>query len=975
MRGIVRRTWYLIALGALAGPLTPALGQGQPQEHLVDIGGGMDDTLVGEGIHNAENPGPGDKYDQFFHTCSFRWFANHWTMTVPAFPGRDNLVTFRASLPRDMKLSFGQGYQATIEGLGVDGHEYPVVVPAEAIGHYETLTVSGVADPLFEVSGRDRRERAWAVDWVKVRPVAERPEGVPVAAASGPAQWPEEHFINIGAEGDDSALIGGFYQREGYNEASKSPFYRWCNFRWFGNDWAVTLPVYPGQNNEIVFRGQGSRMLRMSSPGVFEDIYLPPGLTGNEYRIVLPAERIGERPSIELRGSAMPPREVAPDARDKRELVITIDWFRVRPLANVPEDVMAMQQLPDTKEPDLPLPFRLRGTENRPLITDVPSYVMQARMMRNNVMTIGPMNGQHFTAFETRDGIPSPQMQPDFIPTQIAALHEWGIAAIGWLPFNVQDTRRAEDCQAARKYPDWTMKFIDWDERPPGDKVGMCVVSSPWRETHAGILTEAAALGLDGVFFDGFYLGGIPHPTAPGCVCRWCTEKFKRENGLDAPARVDWTDPTFKRWVRWRNYKLIETAIYFRDRMREANPDLQVTCNYNIWPFGRKDWDTAIPMWSQTGFGCSQHAYSADPQMEWVMLGFKSRVSHDLNPQHSDIWRSSRYTWNTDGSPQDQARQELNMRTFMLSGLSHGTTPWHGGHISPPDAGIRVHEAMRDRERFFSQDEVRHLGVALSQNTMDFWGHIPGTTNLVDYQDEILGAWLLLTEHHVPFRFVFDNQIEAGELGDYAALLLPNTACLSDEMARQLKAWVAGGGRLIVTGATGEFDGWGEPRARNALADIEGTARLEGGPALAWVRERDRAAEEALMAAVSAVPAPYQVQAPRSLCVAGSWAPGRSALWLHLLNVSAFYPLGDTGFRGQDQEPVYAGDAASDADLMPGGKIKRVNVAATDVVVTTRGLAIKRAYLAIAGTVIEPDAQGRLVIPEIDIHDVLVMEL
>ncbi|HUS81208.1 MAG TPA: hypothetical protein VM283_08065, partial [Armatimonadota bacterium] len=89
MRGIVRRTWYLIALGALAGPLTPALGQGQPQEHLVDIGGGMDDTLVGEGIHNAENPGPGDKYDQFFHTCSFRWFANHWTMTVPAFPGRD----------------------------------------------------------------------------------------------------------------------------------------------------------------------------------------------------------------------------------------------------------------------------------------------------------------------------------------------------------------------------------------------------------------------------------------------------------------------------------------------------------------------------------------------------------------------------------------------------------------------------------------------------------------------------------------------------------------------------------------------------------------------------------------------------------------------------------------------------------------------------------------------------------------------
>jgi hypothetical protein len=946
-----------------------------PDEHLVDIGEELDETIVGEGVHVRENPGPGEKYHQFFHTCSFRWFANRWTLTLPAFSGRDNLVTFRAKLERGMDLSFGPGFTARIETISEDGEEYSVLVPAEAIGQYETLHVAGSADPSFVSTDRDRRERAWAVDWVRVKPVDERPEGVPVATATGPVQWPEERFINIGTEGDEDAIIEGAYQREGYNPSSRSPFYRWCNFRWFGNEWAMSLPVYANRNNEVVFRGQSSRMLRMSVPGIIEDVYLPPRPANNEYRIVLTAGAMGDRETIELRGAAIPPVVLADDSRDKRELVITIDWFRVRPLEEADESIMALQQLPDTREPDLPLPFRLRGSEIRPLVTDVESYVLQARMMRNNVMTIGPMNGQHWTAFETKDGIPAQNMQPDFIPRQIAALHEWGIAAIGWLPFNVQDTRKVEDCQAARKYPDWTMKFIEWAEGPPGEKVGMCVVSSPWREVHAGILTEAAALGLDGVFFDGFYLGGVPHPIAPGCVCHWCQEKFKAETGLDTPARVDWTDPVFKRWVRWRNHKLIETALYFRDRMREANPDLQVTCNYNIWPFGRKDWDTAIPLWSQTGFGVSQHGYTSRLDMEWLMPGFKARVSHDLNPAHSDMWRSSRYTWNTDNSSEDHARQELNMRTFMLAALAHGTTPWHGGNINPPEAGIRIHEAVREREGFFSQDEVRHLGVVLSQNTHDFWGHIPETTNLLDYQDGILGGWLMLTENHVPFRFVFDNQIEAGELGDYAALLLPNMACVSDEMAARLAECAAAGGRIIATGATGEFDEWGDPRPANALREIESIVRLAGTPCLTWVRKRDDAAERAVIEAIAQSPAPWQVQAPRSLCVVGSWAPGRSAVWLHLLNASAFYPLGDTGFRGQESEPVYAGDVAGDADIMPGGKVKRVTVPATDIVVTAPGLDVASVRLGIAGTTIEPDADGRFVIPEIDVHDVLILEL
>ena len=43
----------------------------------------------------------------------------------------------------------------------------------------------------------------------------------------------------------------------------------------------------------------------------------------------------------------------------------------------------------------------------------------------------------------------------------------------------------------------------------------------------------------------------------------------------------------------------------FRDKMREANPKLLATFNYNSWPFGDKDWETAVPLWSTKSRGIS----------------------------------------------------------------------------------------------------------------------------------------------------------------------------------------------------------------------------------------------------------------------------------------------------------------------------------------------------------------------------------
>lgn len=944
-----------------------------PPSVTVDFGTGIAAPLLVSGVHQAEQPRPTAGH-AFFRERDFRWIANEAVFDIPVYANTGNLLTIEMKTTRAFTLTFDSRWQAVVRGVDDEGYAYRVYLPAELVGDRDRIRLQAVATPPFRASAesKDQRELAAAVDKLTCAPANSPPDGAAVAAKLPNAPAPEQvKRVNIGVAGDEAFLLSGFYQPEGFNQRSGHPFYSFATFRWCGNAWSVKLPVWPGTDNEVRMRLDGRPMLIRIGDGPEQMLPNPRRYVSTFY---IPKGRITSE-TVEVHGRAIAP--VGQREGDARELVATVDDFEIRPVTRMPEipaGVDSMFEIPDEPEADRPLADRLRGLEARPLNTDVDAYVTAARLMRCNVATIGPMNGRHFTAFATKDGIPTDGMDPTFIPRQIAALHQHGIAAIGWLPFNVQDLRAPDQCEAAKKYPAYTMKYIDWPEeaakRPADKRVGMCVVSSPWRDIHAGILKEAAALGLDGVFFDGFYLGGIPHPSVPGCTCRWCSAKFRADTGLETPPQVDWTDPTFKRWVRWRNEQLVGTAIHFRDTMREANPTLQVTCNYNIWPFGSKDWETAIPMWSTDAYGCSQHAYTGRADMEWVMLGFKSRVSHDFNPAHSDIWRTSQPAFKYEDTDDDRARHELTMRTFMLSGLSHGVVPWHGGNIEPADAGIRIHLAVKAREDYFSHDELRHVGVVLSQNTFDFWGHAPGTSNLLDYQDGILGTWLLLSEHHVPFRFVFDNQLEAGDLADYKVLLLPRTVCLTDTAAVQLKAWVAAGGKLVATGETGSLDGWGDARPGNALDGVTLT-RLAGTPELDWLRSRDAQAEQKLLGAVTAVPPPVQVDGPRSLAAVPMWSPDRQQIWLHLLNVSAFYPGGDTGFRGQGHEPVYAGDVASDAQLLQGGRVPRVNVPAEGVTVK---VAAKSARLAIAGVELKPDAKGVFHLPAIEVHDVLVIE-
>jgi hypothetical protein len=119
---------------------------------------------------------------------------------------------------------------------------------------------------------------------------------------------------------------------------------------------------------------------------------------------------------------------------------------------------------------------------------------------------------------------------------------------------------------------------------------------------------------------------------------------------------------------------------------------------------------------------------------------------------------------------------------------------------------------------FVNKRTVARLGVVLGQRTHLFYKPQPGAS----MQQFLNGMYYALLEGRFLFDFVHEDRMDAEHLDKYSALILPNTALLSDAQCDQLRAFVKRGGSLLATFETGLYDERNQPRADFALADVFG---------------------------------------------------------------------------------------------------------------------------------------------------------
>jgi hypothetical protein len=167
-------------------------------------------------------------------------------------------------------------------------------------------------------------------------------------------------------------------------------------------------------------------------------------------------------------------------------------------------------------------------------------------------------------------------------------------------------------------------------------------------------------------------------------------------------------------------------------------------------------------------------------------------------------------------------------RMWMNETLASGMVPYH--HIIGGEDGLGEDRRSLAPAREFFQWTARHdahfinkrsicnVGVVMGQRTQLFYKPPQGVST-PEYMD---GLYYALLEGRFLFDFVHEDKLAPEVLEKYSALVLPNTALLSDAQCAQLRAYAESGGSLLATFETSLYTERNQPRADFALGDLFG---------------------------------------------------------------------------------------------------------------------------------------------------------
>jgi hypothetical protein len=362
-----------------------------------------------------------------------------------------------------------------------------------------------------------------------------------------------------------------------------------------------------------------------------------------------------------------------------------------------------------------------------------------------------------------------------------------------------------------RAHPEWQMRG------PDGHSLGRFCFNSGYLEAMKQIVAEQLAYGIDGFHIDMLDQGfGPPY----GCWCEACQHKFEHTYGHSMPAAASWDEA----WDKMLEFRYASSEQFERELtsfIKSRNPTTTVDYNYHGNP----------PFSFEVGQRPVQHALLGDfVTGETGAWGF-SAMGVGLNAQ---FYRAA-----TPGVPfqvamqrgvrmyHDQTTRPLHdLRWELMTLLAHGAfvtmidkTGFDGSLDSL--AYERIEAALteaHDKRDHFGHAAVQDVGIYFSSRTRDWMGrHEPAR-----YFQSVQGAHQACVMEHITFGVILDENVTAEALRQFKIVLLPNVAIVSDREVELFESYVRAGGKLIITGHTGQLDARGTPRARNSLRELIG---------------------------------------------------------------------------------------------------------------------------------------------------------
>jgi hypothetical protein len=362
---------------------------------------------------------------------------------------------------------------------------------------------------------------------------------------------------------------------------------------------------------------------------------------------------------------------------------------------------------------------------------------------------------------------------------------------------------------AVHAHPEWFQRDAQGNAVPHTEDPRLfrtCMFSAYMTDYMPAIMREINSLyDVDGMFTNAW----PPLGALPVCHCEQC-------RNLPPAGSIDYWDRFNERTIQlWKLYDSIAKEKH-PENFYFANLGGGIRSTADLVKLGE------VCEW----FQCDNQGRGGDDTPIWG-CALQGRVCNAV--QKGKMATNVTAAWST-GTPRwrNVYKSPAEEQMWFDETLASGMAPYH--HIIGGENGMgadrrwleparKYFEWMsRHDEHFVNKRSIANLGVVMGQRTHLFY-RPPRGSLMREYMD---GMYYALLEGRFFFDFVHEDKLAPEDLSKYSALLLPNTALLSDRQCAQLRAYVRAGGSLLATFETSMYDERNQRRNDFGLGDILG---------------------------------------------------------------------------------------------------------------------------------------------------------
>ena len=314
----------------------------------------------------------------------------------------------------------------------------------------------------------------------------------------------------------------------------------------------------------------------------------------------------------------------------------------------------------------------------------------------------------------------------------------------------------------------------------------------------------------------------------PGCSCRFCRERLRRERGYSLPRSIK--SPRMHDYFRWVEHANIACAQRAFDAVRQTNAETLVVWNrgsfwgqVGLFPEDVRRFSTAL------GDGYNSESAVRRKDRTFLHIDEQTLIAEAIGTPVFTWVEYPLMPWSHLACP--PAETEIKAAKVFANGAR--PMMWSLPAAPLPDLrgldGVKkvFRLAAKHADVFDDTTLVADTSVLFSTSTCRWYPHTerpegewPGLAPALDYRGEFTGQVKALLRAHVPIRVALEDDI----LRNIAVLLLPNTACMSRRLCERVRRFVRAGGGLLATYETSLYDENGRKRDDFGLADVFGVS-------------------------------------------------------------------------------------------------------------------------------------------------------